>query len=358
MRFLAQGLALDAMTIAVPAFALVYRTRVTMPRPPVGVFTRSDIVIMITLLAVMPYAYLHLPITAVIVFLGILMLGMVHLTLAPVLGGKTALLAALALCAAAVISHGFGWQVGVLAANDLILVLAVIGATNLWAQTGITPGQVTGLAAALAIYDLLATGMSTTTVSFVDQVIGKPFAPLLMSGYGATATFIGMGDCLLLTIWPLVAASTYGRLAASLAVAVDVLLLTSIQIGFLTGLLVKPVPVATPLGILIVIQYLFWRRRTPPETSTRSFLDAALRPLSGVDTAQDEWVALHDGKVVATGSSPGTARKAARRAGLTAVPITSLAQRPCKPEEHPNHPATQPDREYAGTSSGHVGSPR
>ena len=155
----------------------------------------------------------------------------------------------------------------------------------MWTQTGITPGQVAGLAAALTVYDLLATGLSTTTISFVDQVAGKPFAPLLMSGFGARATFIGMGDCLLLTIWPLVAASTYGRLAASLAVAVDVLLLASIRIGFLTGLLVKPVPVATPLGILIVVQYLFWWRRTRPKASIRSFVDVALHPLPGVGTA-------------------------------------------------------------------------
>ena len=88
MRFLAQGLALDTMTIAVPAVALVYRARVTMPRPPVGVFTRSNIVTMIVLLALMPYAYLHLPVTVVIVLFGASLLGMVHLTLAPVLGTR------------------------------------------------------------------------------------------------------------------------------------------------------------------------------------------------------------------------------------------------------------------------------
>ena len=86
MRFLAQGLALDTMTIAIPAVALVYRARVTMPRPPVGVFTRSNIVTMIALLALLPYAYLHLPVTVVIVLFGASLLGMVHLTLAPVLG--------------------------------------------------------------------------------------------------------------------------------------------------------------------------------------------------------------------------------------------------------------------------------
>ena len=328
MRFLAPGLALDTMTIAVPAVALVYRARVTMPRPPVGVFTRSDIVTMIVLLALMPYAYLHLPVTVVIVLFGASLLGMAHLTLAPVLGTRPALLAALVLCGTTVSSGAFGWHVGVIVANDLILVLAVVGVANMWTQTGITPGQVAGLAAALTVYDLLATGLSTTTISFVDQVAGKPFAPLLMSGFGARATFIGMGDCLLLTIWPLVAASTYGRLAASLAVAVDVLLLASIRIGFLTGLLVKPVPVATPLGILIVVQYLFWRRRTRPKASIRSFVDVALHPLPGVGSAQDEWVAVHDGKVVASGYSPGTARKAARLVGLAPVPVTLLAQHP------------------------------
>ena len=166
MRFLAPGLALDTMTIAVPAVALVYRARVTMPRPPVGVFTRSNIVTMIVLLALMPYAYLHLPVTVVIVLFGASLLGMVHLTLAPVLGTRRCW--PLILCGTTVSSGAFGWHVGVIVANDLILVLAVVGVANMWTQTGITPGQVAGLAAALTVYDLLATGLSTTTISFVE----------------------------------------------------------------------------------------------------------------------------------------------------------------------------------------------
>lgn len=283
MNSLIPGLTADTLTVGVIGLALLYRTRVSMPRPPIGVFQRSDIVAMIAALVLMPYAYLHLPVTLVVVLFGLTTSGMVHLSLSPLLGGKPALLATAGLAATAIASDVTGWRHGLLIANDLMLLLVVIGVTNMWSQTGITPGQVAGLASALAVYDLLATGMSTTTTAFVNHIIARPFAPLLAVDTGDSPTFIGMGDCLLLTIWPLAVAGAYRRSAVVVAVAFDVAVLAAIRIGFLTGALTGAVPLATPLGVAIIGQYFFWqhrrRRRDAGALPTRLILEADLMAL-------------------------------------------------------------------------------
>jgi hypothetical protein len=136
----------------------------------------------------------------------------------------------------------------------------------------------------------------------------------------------------MLTLWPLVAIKAYGRLAGICAIAIDVAVLAAMFAGFASGL-ITTVPVLTPLGVLIVAQYLYWRRRKPTVFPTRAPLEAALRtseaaPTGGYGNASGNeaatWVALHDGRIVGTGDSPGTARRAARAAGVTDVPVTAL----------------------------------
>jgi hypothetical protein len=272
MNILISGLTVDLLTIGVIGLALLYRARVEMPRPPIGVFQRSDIITMIIALVVMPYAYLHLPVPLVVTLFGLTMSGMIHLSLAPLLGGRPALLATAGLAATAVVSDLAGWHHSLLVVNDLMLLLVVVGVTNMWSRTGITPGHVTGLAAALAVYDLLATGMSSTTATFVSHIVAKPFAPLLAAGTGTSPTFIGMGDCLLLAVWPLAVADAFPRKAVVTAVGFDIAVLAGILAGFLTHTLSGTVPLATPLGVAIVGQYLFWRGRSRRQEAAGALL--------------------------------------------------------------------------------------
>jgi hypothetical protein len=272
---LASGLALDAGVLATIALAVGYLLRVVMPRPPVGRFVWSDILVMIVVLVVMPFAYIHMPIGLVMAVFGLTMFVVVQVTLAPMLGGNIAALTAVALCAADVGAALAGWKIVLLVVNDFVVIAVTVGVTNMWAQTGMTPGHVAGLAAALAVYDTLATGLSSMTLDFVGRVAGMPFAPMLAVQYGSSPALIGLGDCLMLTIWPLVAARTYGWAAARWAVAVNMAVLGAIFFGLVTHVLRGGVPVLTPLGPLIVIQCLLWRRR-PPTLERRAAVETAV----------------------------------------------------------------------------------
>ncbi|HUY45210.1 MAG TPA: hypothetical protein VMV92_05745 [Streptosporangiaceae bacterium] len=286
-----------------------------MPRPPIGSFA--------------------IPVMLVTVIFGIVMFIATQQTLAPLIGGRLAGLGAGLLCGGEIIFFAAGWQLGVLVINDLIITVVVVGVTNLWTQTGMAPGHVAMLAVTLSGYDALATGLSGLTANFTRRVIGLPFAPLLATHYHPLPVFIGIGDCLLLTIWPLVAAKRYGRTAGWVAAAIDLLTVGPV-LATMTRILGSSasVPMATPLGLLIVAQYLYWRRYarkpTAAESATaRPHLADGLRTLDALGDLAPRpgtWVALHQGQIVATGTSPGTACQAARQAGLTAIPTTALVQ--------------------------------
>jgi hypothetical protein len=325
-------LVLDAVVLATIGLAIGYLTKARMPRPPAGLFVRSDIAIIVTLLVIMPFAYLHMPVALVCTVFGLTVFIGLQFTLAPVIGGRGAMAAATLLCAFEIVADVAGWSTGLMVGNDIALVIVAIGVTNMWVQAAMKPPLVAGLAAALVVYDTAATGLTSVTADFVHMVNGIPFAPMLAARYEPEPIMLGLGDTLMLTLWPLVAIKAYGRLAGICAIAIDVAVLAAMFAGFASGL-ITTVPVLTPLGVLIVAQYLYWRRRNPAVFPTRDPLEAALRtseaaPTGGYGNASGNeaatWVAVHDGRIVGTGDSPGTARRAARAAGVTDVPVTAL----------------------------------
>lgn len=314
--------ALVALTVALTA---AYLGRYVMARPPVGRMVGSDIAVMVGALVVMPFAYLHLPTGVVVTIFGIVVLTLAQLTLAPVLGGRWATVAALLLCAADVGVHLAGLPLGLLIVNDALLMLLVVGAVNLWVQAAVTPGQVAALAVALTVYDTLATGMSSLTLDFVERMRGLPFAPVLATSYGENPSLIGLGDCLMLAIWPVVALKAYGRAAAWWAAGLEAALL-AVSIGLVLGG-GRPIPLLTALGPLILLQWLYWRRwlawRTPAPARP-----AVNRALDATSTSADGvWTALDDAVPVAEGATPGQARREARLAGVTGTPVVRWMRR-------------------------------
>ncbi|MGW3345870.1 hypothetical protein ACWDA3_21365 [Nonomuraea rubra] len=312
-------LALYALVALTVALAAGYLGRYVIPRPPVGRMVGADIAVMVTALVVMPFAYLHVPVGVVVSVFGLVVLTLTQLMLAPVLGGRWAMIAALALCAADVAAYAAGWPLALLVVNDALLILLVVGVVNLWAQAAVTPAQVAALAAALTVYDTLATGLSSLTVDFVQRMQGLPFAPVLATSYGANPSLIGLGDCLMLSIWPVVALRAYGKVAAWSAAGLEAVLL-AVSIAFvLTG--GRPMPLLTVLGPLIFVQWLYWRRwqarRSPAPTRPE-----VNRALELADAPAGVWVALSPaGAPVAEGATPGLARREARLAGAQGSPV-------------------------------------
>jgi hypothetical protein len=266
--------------------AFFRRYRVT--RPPVGVFDRGDAVLLLGAVVLAPLLYLALPRWAAAGLLGLSVLGALLVVLEPVLGADRAswgarlvwplALALLAAAGAAALHPGVP-AAAALAVNNAVLLLAVVGVTNLWAQSGLTARAAAGLAGALAGYDAVATTWLPLTDTLLGRLAGLPFAPLVAWPAGPGGGLgIGLGDLLFATVCPLVLRKAYGRraglIAAGLAVATIAGLLALLDLGLVRA----TIPAMVALGPLTVAQYLVWRRRGR-ERTTREYLQA--EPLAG-----------------------------------------------------------------------------
>jgi hypothetical protein len=348
----AEPFGLVAAALAIVAAAAGYFRVVQMPRPPVGRLMASDVVIMTALLIALPFIYVHLAGALLEVIFGVVFFTAVQTTLTPQLRGRPATLVAAVLCAivltAGLTHHPLLLEVS----NDLLLGIAVVGVVNLWAQTGMTAAQVAALSAVLAVYDLAATGLTSLTATFLHRVGGKAFAPALTIGLGHSQVALGLGDCLLLALWPLVAGKTYGRVAGIVAAVLALGTVTVVEAEVAAGAITGNVPMLSFLGPVAIVQWAFWRWHRSRERTTGQWrAGAALAPPAGTpappgpyDTAlgaaaalasggpasgglvpAGDWVAVHQGVAVGWGATPGRARRAAREAGCPEVPVVLRA---------------------------------
>lgn len=258
----------------------VFYRRFAVDRPPIGVVTRSDIAILLTLLVLLPYLYLNLPVAAVTAVLALGALAAMYVTLEPMLRyGWLAFVVCLALIGTDI---ALGVVEGVtaapfLAVNNVIMVIAIVGATNLWAQSGTKARDIALLAAALTVYDVIATlGLSVMT-DVMERLSTAPLVPVV--GWGLadpeTALRMGLGDLLILTVYPLVMRKAFGRtpglIALILALAVPAVLLSLLVLGTLGT---TTIPAMVVIGPLVVAQYFWWRRGRPRERTTVEYLRA------------------------------------------------------------------------------------
>ncbi|HUZ39076.1 MAG TPA: hypothetical protein VMV17_22355 [Streptosporangiaceae bacterium] len=323
------------------AASAIYLRRVTVPRPPIGRFTSGDVAVMSVMLIVLPAAYVRLPAVAVTAVFGVVFLGAGQAMLAPLTGGRIAAITALGLAAAEIAAKLAGQDVIMLVVNDVFIAIVIIGVVNLWAQTGMTACQVAGIAAVLTVYDLTATWLTSLTQRFLAQVATAPFAPLLAVTGGRHPAGLGLGDCLVLSLWPLVLAKAYGRRAAWAGAVLGVLVMVLIELAFIYHWVseYRIVPVLTILGPLIIIQYLVMRRWHGKERRTWQWREATVPIHNDTDDvgllvakaldvcastqagAAGTCLAVINGEIVASAPTPGAARRAARLCGSDAVPV-------------------------------------
>ncbi|RGD56504.1 hypothetical protein DR950_00690 [Kitasatospora xanthocidica] len=337
--------ALSAAVAAETALAAWYLARVRMPRPPVGVYTGGDIAVLCAGVVLAPLLYTALPAAAVSAVFGLVACLAVQFTLAPLLAATPlratpwSWAAALTATAATALAALTGHPAAARAGSDLMIATAVVGVANLWTQSGLRSGHTAALAAVLTGYDLAATTLTATTTRFFEQVQDRPFAPLLALTGGPAPVAVGLGDLLLLVLYPLVAAKAHGRTAATVAALVGLLTTSTVSACFAAGWLTSGFPLLTALGPLIVAQHLYWRRRTGGERTTAQWREGHPLPLplpSSVGhepaaalaapvpdgTPPGTWLALADGRVLGAGPTPGHARRDARRHG-TDTPTTA-----------------------------------
>lgn len=255
----------------------VYFRRYEITRPPVGVFSLGDVAVMIGVIVILPYLYLAFPLWLVGGIFALGMLSILYFTAEPVLRSRWAVwLVVLAMWGADICTQlWFGaFSVPFLVTNNAVLVIAIAGTTNLWAQSGMKARDVTVLAGVLAVYDVIATSLLPLTTDLFARLAGMPFAPLVAWGADGAQLAVGLGDLLLATTFPLVMRKAFGR-PAGIAAIIIVLSATAAVIAFLQLAEVRvTLPAMTVLGPLMVLQYGYWKRRQGQERTTRQYLQA------------------------------------------------------------------------------------
>ena len=239
--------------------------------PPIGVFNLTDIALMVVFIILVPLLYLLLPLWLAATLLLLVALSILYFVWEPMLHARWAIwlaaLTLLALDSAAAFLFGTN-QNAFFAVNNLVLLLIVVGATNLWAQSGMKARDAALLGAFLSLYDFIATSRLPLTSDLVTRLSGLPLAPQVAWSSEHTLWGIGLGDLLLATVFPLVMRKAFGRPAGLVALALALAAIGTLLALPLQGLF----PVMVVLGPLQVLQYLYWSRRRGQERTTRQYL--------------------------------------------------------------------------------------
>ncbi len=258
-----------------------YFRRYRIARPPIGVLGLGDVLVMIGAIILIPFLYLALPLWFVTGLLSLAMLSILYFALEPVLRSSwLTWLVVLLLVGVTTLSNlwlGASSPLFVFI-NNTVLLLAVVGATNLWAQGGMKARDVAALAGVLALYDLVATSLLPLMGDMAARLAGIPFAPAVSWGVGSQQLSIGLGDLLLMPTFALVMWKAFGLPAGVTAMAVNLVTLAALLTLVVLGDVPVLVPVMTVLGPLMVAQYAYWFRRLGPERTTRQYLRAQTPP--------------------------------------------------------------------------------
>lgn len=263
-------------TAAAVLLGWIYFRRYRLSRPPIGVMNLADVAIMVGGIVLVPYLYLLLPSVLVTALLGASIVGILYFVCEPVLRARAAVWIVVVVLAACDLGAWLAFGAGsgpFLAVNDVLVVVAVIGVSNLWAQSGLKARDVAVLAGALTVYDFIFTTQLSLMTDLIGRLAGLPFAPLVAWSAGeGTWLSIGLGDLLLATAFPLVMRKGYGLTAGQVAMVVALALVAALLMLSGTGLMREVFPVMVVLGPLIVCQYAYWRWRYGLERTTREYL--------------------------------------------------------------------------------------
>ena len=256
-----------------------YFRRYAMHRVPIGVFNLADVATMMVAVILIPFLYLLLPIWVVAGLLALASISILYFTWEPVLRSVwavwlvTILLAGCDLVSA--LAPGID-PIWFFAFNNIVLVVTVVGVSNLWAQSGMKARDAAILGGALAIYDVIATALLPLMNDLFARLEGLPFVPELAWPVNASGGWlgIGLGDLVLATVFPLVMRKAFGRNAGTLAMLIGLGAISLLILSLISGLLRGTFPVMVVLGPLMILQYVYWHRRQPQERTTWQYLQA------------------------------------------------------------------------------------
>lgn len=245
--------------LATAAAALFYFRHVRLQRPPIGVFNARDLCFLLILIVVLPLLYLVLPGEVLTAFLVLTFLSALYIALRPFLSVPklvpliVAVLAANIVVTSTLLGTQTGWQVywGLI---DVVTLLAAVGVSNLYIQSGLRLRHVAWFAFVLGFYDgFFAFGVPILG-RLADAFEGRPLDPSIGFVLGPYNANVGLGDLLIFSLFMVAAYKGFGRRGA---------IASFIIIGIFGALIPASVPyffalfVRQGIGIIVPIQMFF-----------------------------------------------------------------------------------------------------
>ena len=269
-------------SLAVLLCSAAYFRRFTVTRPAIGVMNGSDLVVICLAVVATPLIYLSLPVWASVLVLVPTGFGIIIVTLQPVLSRRplAVLVAAVLVVADLTTAFSFGTDnVRFLAVNDVLILLMVVGVSNLWAQSGMRVQHVAVLAAVLMAYDFMATSRLPVMADLQERVGHVPLAPFIAWTVGGHDLSLGLGDLLVAATFLLVVRRSYSRSAARVA-GVVVIGGLWLSLGLVAlDIVHRIIPAMVVVAPLVALQYASLRIWRGEERTTIQYLRA--EPLHG-----------------------------------------------------------------------------
>jgi heme/copper-type cytochrome/quinol oxidase subunit 4 len=290
--------------LAIPPLALLYFRRVRLERPSIGAFNGRDVAVLAAFIVLLPVLYVTLPQRVLIGFLTVTFVSALYIGLRPLLPVPAILsLAAVLITADILVTQHMlgterGWQMYWLL-NSTLVILAVVGVSNLYLQGGMRLRHIAWLALFLAFYDITFTIIIPLTPQLADTFEGQPLDAAFGFYMGGRQANLGIGDILLYALVMVGAYKAYGRRAAW-----GVLPLIGIFGGLLPGLSPLAIQhfVREGIGIAVPAQVFFG----PVAFAAYHWLHRHYGP----ERSTGEWFAVQD----AAGRAPARQRRRARPA--------------------------------------------
>ncbi len=285
--FLALGVAITGTLLTI-ALSVLYLRRVRMDRPAIGTFNGVDVVVVFGFIVVLPLLYLVMPVTPLLVVLGLTFTSALVFGLRPLLGpARTWLVVGVVVAAniwmgRTMLGTVVGWQLFWIE-NDLLVVGAAVATANLYVQGGMRLRHVAWFGLVLAVYDAVFTFVWPVTNTLAQRFIGWPFDPSVGFRIGIYNATVGLGDLLIYSLFVIAALKAYGPRAARGAAVISVLcgavvpallpLLTDVFIDARTDVIV---PAQAAFGPAAFLYYRWLRRTYGAERTMADFVGADL----------------------------------------------------------------------------------
>jgi hypothetical protein len=268
-----------------PLLALLYFRRVRLERPALGVFNARDILLILVFILSLPFLYLVLPSYVLTGMLALTFSSALYIALRPFLRPLYLWpLVAFLLVGDIVVTRTLmgttqGWQV-YWVFNNVIVLGAVVGISNLYVQGGMRMRQVVWFSFILACYDLFFDLVVPVSAHLADRFHGQPLDAAMGWISGSYSSNLGIGDILIFALFTISAYKGFGR--KGMFASIVTICLCGALLPSLSSLMILPlvrggigitIPVQTFFGPFAVLTY-YLLRRSGPERSMARWMSA------------------------------------------------------------------------------------